>query len=332
MGNCGCSTNYISITGASTTINIVSDGINCSASGCSGFPSLVFTHNDPAKMITIAPPNNSFKCTITYDNTSLTDSQAVLCSAERLTSDPQALNIIVTIGNDYWVCQMVFMFFDDTIVSVKFTNLNWKYSNLSSTLPPSTTPTTITCTPPQITIFASMSNITNDVSEVQYTVYDCLQHKCGLGKYQGFTQSNIYCTTNTTNTTNINSNNFSITNKISNKNKVSCNSSTTECFGTIFYVIMLEIGPAVVGSDTLSFAEKTTALGLADFTRLLEYALVKIILGRLLFCEIDIKWLLRSKYEELLNKVSESIYANFFTYLVTNSQLNNYFKVCFSEL
>ena len=150
----------------------------------------------------------------------------------------------------------------------------------------------IDCKSPYIHIDGQVDNtFLQDVVYVAFTVGDCKKHECGLGIYNGYTQSI----------------------KLNNNNNFN---------GTIFYLVELNIGDSIIGVGT--YTDKAMELSLTDV--FLTYALLKFVLGRLVFGEFDLKWLFRDNYKKLIRKVSKTIYRNTIPYLLGNSGNELYFK------
>lgn len=190
--------------------------------------------------------------------------------------------------------------------------------------PTNSSPSPSTNNPISLFIFAQVDSTIGDVSEVAYTVGTPLCYErvnkfnescesiCdtnskddGLGCYDGFTRK---CS--------------DVTNPLDGNLK-GCDSSL-QTPGYLFYVSFFEVGPTIIGKGT--FVDKTTELGLSDYNDLLTYALVKGILGRLLFEEFDLKWLYRDNYCALIEKLKESVYFRFITYMIENEGLELYFR------
>lgn len=146
---------------------------------------------------------------------------------------------------------------------------------------------------PYISIFFVLDNTyLQDIAYTSIIVGDCKHHQCGLGKYSGYTQSPYKPTP-----------------------------ETTDGF-SLFYIVKLNIGDAIIGSGTLT--EKIELLNLGN--QFLLYALFKFILGRLVFCELNLKWLYRQNYKKLLRRTSKTIYKNTIPYLLQNKGFEVYFK------
>lgn len=193
------------------------------------------------------------------------------------------------------------------------------------TLPPllglpgsSTNPMSI----PNITINATLSQVTYDTLEVEYYVTYYHIYECGLDKYYGFTQR----VNNTNNITNI------TTTKLTNTKGVT----------TLFYLVPLGIAEAFVCSndntnDNCSYECRNedliqkianTPFG-SNISPLIGYALLKMILGRVLFEEFDIKWLYRAYYKKLIKRLLKSDYSIFYTdFLGPNRSYEQYFNYC----
>lgn len=159
------------------------------------------------------------------------------------------------------------------------------------------------------------SSYTGNMLFSAFIIGDCQYHKCGLGPYCGFTQSpymsegftlfyisnpniqdTIVCElTNSKNRDNNNNNNRD--NNIINE----------EC-------------------EDLTLTDKLQMFNLdVDFVL---YALLKFVLGRLLYHKFDLKWLFRDHYQRLIKKVSKSVYKNTIPYLEANKGFEIYFKYC----
>ena len=151
-------------------------------------------------------------------------------------------------------------------------------------------PSTLDCNNPYYSVDFTIDNIyLQDVAYTAIIVGDCHKHKCGLGEYTGFTQSPYM----------------------------------SEGF-TLFYLVKLNIGDAIIGEGTLT--NKINTLKLT--TNFILYTLLKFTLGRLLFKEFDLKWLYRCNYRKLLRVTSNSIYKNTIPYLSTNSGFEVYYRDC----
>lgn len=142
-----------------------------------------------------------------------------------------------------------------------------------------------------ILITADFSQIIYDVSEVRYLVtYDEL-YTGGLGCYNGFTQ----------------------------------HLTQTQ---TLFYLVPQNIGNAIVGNDSLTLIQKILDTPfLSNIGPLTGYALLKMILGRVLFGKFDAKWMYRKYYKKLIVSVLNSPYKIFYdVYLGPNKSYEQYFK------
>ena len=148
---------------------------------------------------------------------------------------------------------------------------------------------------PDILIIADLSEITQDLLEARYTVTYSKLYTCGLGCYNGFTQ-------HLTNTNSIKQ--------------------------TLFYLVPLNIGNSVIGSDqeTLLYKIAQTPFG-SNVIPLILYALLKMILGRVLFGKFDIKWLYRDYYRKLIKVTIDSDYRIFYEdFLKPDKSYEQYFK------
>ncbi len=144
-----------------------------------------------------------------------------------------------------------------------------------------------------VQIFIQMQNntVTKDVIEVIYEVYDEVNHQNGLGKYCG----NII--------------------SVKNNNNISC---------TLFQIYFLEVNCAVIGDGTLynkilCFNKQLFVDGIG----FIGYILLKILLGRLLYEEFNIKWAYRVNYPKLYSDTLSSIYSNSIPTLKANSEYEN---------
>lgn len=144
---------------------------------------------------------------------------------------------------------------------------------------------------PNILITADFSQIIYDVSEVRYLVTYNQLYTCGFGCYNGFTQ----------------------------------HLSPTQ---TLFYLVPQNIGNAIIGDDSLTLIQKVLNTPfLSNIDPLTGYALLKMILGRVLFGKFDAKWMYRKYYNELITAVLDSPYEVFYTdYLGPNKSYEQYFK------
>lgn len=140
---------------------------------------------------------------------------------------------------------------------------------------------------PEITISALASDYTNNLLTTTFIVNNGKTYECGLGCYKGYT--------------------IPI-------------STGTEIFVENFNLQDAMIGPECEGS--LIF--KLNSLDL-DSTFVL-YALYKALFGRLLFKELNLKWLLRENYCKLTDAVEESEFSNYSAYLEANKGFEVYFK------
>lgn len=103
-----------------------------------------------------------------------------------------------------------------------------------------------------------------------------------------------------------------------------CGTTTHIPGGTLMSVSYLKINSVVRGTGTL--IDKTTA-AVVNVYSILEYVLVKVLMGRLTGCQIDLKWALRCNYKELVSRISNSIYYPILSkYLFPNSRLEKYLR------
>lgn len=94
------------------------------------------------------------------------------------------------------------------------------------------------------------------------------------------------------------------------------NKTTTNMFVSNF-----NLNDAMIGTGSLEM--KLTELNLDS--SFVTYALLKAILGRLVFHELELKWLFRSNYNKLLKAVNRSIYKGYIPYLEANVSFEVYF-------
>lgn len=94
--------------------------------------------------------------------------------------------------------------------------------------------------------------------------------------------------------------------------------------GTRIWVLNLKINEVIRGIGTPLM--KTNTLGV-NATLLTEYILIKIIMGRTLFGEMNICWALTGSYNELIREISHSnVYNKILPFLLGNSNLEQYLR------
>lgn len=161
---------------------------------------------------------------------------------------------------------------------------------------------------PTIIITADLSQITSDVLEVQYNVIFEEFYTCGFGCYNGYVQHNT----------------------LSKSSLKILSKSLSKAYNkqTLFYLVPLNIGMSVVGSDDedLIYKIAQTPFG-SNIGPLIVYALLKMILARVLFGKFNSKWLYRKNYNKLIRAVLDSPYRVFYeVYLGPNKSFEIYFK------
>ncbi len=148
--------------------------------------------------------------------------------------------------------------------------------------------------PPQISISVQLNEVTKDVVEVVYRVTSGLEkYYDGLGKYCG-TVMNVDGITQ-------------------------------------FQVLFLEVNCAVIGVGSLfdkilNFNSNNNSNIEVDGLGFTGYILLKILLGRLLYSEFNLKWAYRCNYARLYAATSASIYSDSISTLKTNSSYEELLK------
>lgn len=94
--------------------------------------------------------------------------------------------------------------------------------------------------------------------------------------------------------------------------------------GTRIWILNLKVNKVIRGTGTPKM--KFKELGV-NGTQLIGYILVKIIMGRILFGEIEICWALTKNYQRLIRTISKSsVYDKILPFLLENSNLEQYLR------
>lgn len=88
-------------------------------------------------------------------------------------------------------------------------------------------------------------------------------------------------------------------------------------------VVQLLINKVVRGKGML--IDKTICFGISVLD-LLKYVLTKLIMGKLIFNELNLCWALTANYDRLLKGIRRSVYRGIIPYLITNSYLEAYLR------